>query len=113
MVLVPSLARVLQDGFSALLPREWTAQREAPVVQSKTLCAKLGYAPRVDLLLERRDGGRRLWVEFEISRADRLANHAKFATVHLFQPFDPTDTFVSMVSPHVDQDATGHRENDE
>ena len=32
-----------------------------------------------DVLLERVDGSRRLWVEFEVSRADPVANHAKFA----------------------------------
>lgn len=100
---MPLLARALQDGFSRALPEGWTALREAPVVRSEYLRTKLGYAPRVDLLLERRDGSRRLWVEFEISRADPVANHAKFATVHLFQPFDQSDTFVAMVSPHVDR----------
>lgn len=61
----------------------------------------LGYAPRVDVLLARNDGGRRLWVEFEVSRADPVANHAKFATAHFFQPLPVTDVFVSMVSAHV------------
>jgi len=32
-----------------------------------------------------------------------VANHAKFATVHLYQPFGPRDTFVAMVSSHVDR----------
>ena len=30
-----------------------------------------------------------------------MANHAKFATSHLFQPQAPTDTFIAMVSSHV------------
>jgi hypothetical protein len=30
-----------------------------------------------------------LWIEFEVSRADPVANHAKFATAHLFQPQRP------------------------
>ncbi len=47
------------------------------------------------------DGQRRLWIEFEVSRADPVANHAKFATSHLFQPQPATDTFVAMVSSHV------------
>jgi len=34
-------------------------------------------------------------------RADPVANHAKFATSHLFQPQISTDAFISMVSPHV------------
>jgi hypothetical protein len=61
----------------------------------------LGYSPRVDVLLEKEDGSRRLWIEFEISRADPVANHAKFATAHLFQPQPQTDVFLSMVSSHV------------
>jgi hypothetical protein len=61
----------------------------------------LGYAPRADVLLEKLDGSRRLWIEFEVSRADPVANHAKFATSHLFQPMPTGWAFVSMVSPHV------------
>ena len=59
----------------------------------------LGFAPRADVLLSRADGSTRLWIEFEISRADPVANHAKFATAHLFEPRTSGDTFVSMVSP--------------
>lgn len=61
----------------------------------------LGYAPRADLLLANENGTRRLWVELEVSRADPVANHAKFATSHLFAPFPKSDTFVSMVSSHI------------
>src|SRR5262249_37732635 len=39
--------------------------------------------------------------EFEVSRADPVANHAKFATSHIFRPQAATDSFVAMVSPHV------------
>lgn len=56
---------------------------------------------RVNVSLERDDGQRRLWIEFEVSRADPVANHAKFATAHLFQPQRSRETFVSMVSWHV------------
>jgi hypothetical protein len=51
--------------------------------------------------MSRNDDSRRLWIEFEISRADPVANHAKFATAHLFQPQMDGDVFVSMVSAHV------------
>lgn len=57
----------------------------------------------MDVLLARRDGSRRLWVEFEVSRADPVANHAKFATAHLFRPQSDVDVFLSMMSPHVDR----------
>ena len=53
------------------------------------------------MLLTRDDGQKRLWIEFEVSRADPVANHAKFATSHLFQPQPSTDTFIAMVSSHV------------
>lgn len=48
-------------------------------------------------------GTARVWIEFEVSRADPVANHAKFATANLFEPRPHTDTFVSMVSAHVDR----------
>jgi hypothetical protein len=54
-------------------------------------------------MLERNDGSRRLWIEFEVSRADPVANHAKFATAHLFRNQLAIDSFVAMVSPHVDR----------
>jgi hypothetical protein len=61
----------------------------------------LGYRPAVDLLLESRHTDERLWLELEISRADPVANHAKFASAHLMQPLSERDTFVSLVSNHV------------
>ena len=61
----------------------------------------LGYRPAVDLLLESRQTDERLWLEFEISRADPVANHTKFASAHLMQPLSEQDTFVSLVSNHV------------
>jgi hypothetical protein len=61
----------------------------------------LGYSARADVVLEKLDDSLRLWIEFEVSRADPVANHAKFATSHLFQPQGPVDRFLAMVSPHV------------
>ena len=66
-----------------------------------TLERLLGYSARADVVIERRDPNRRLWIEFEVSRADPVANHAKFATAHMFLPQLETDCFVAMVSPHV------------
>jgi hypothetical protein len=68
-----------------------------------SLEALLGYAPRADVVLTQEDGTQRLWIEFEVSRADPVANHAKFATAHLFQPQATGDVFVSMVSRHVNR----------
>jgi len=94
------LARHIQDRFVAACPPGWTCEAEAAVIQPATETL-LGYAPRADLLLTQPEQGRRVWVELEISRADPVANHAKFATSHLAEPFPAGDTFVSMVSRHV------------
>jgi hypothetical protein len=61
----------------------------------------LGYAPQADVVLQEVATGRRVWVELEVSRADPVANHAKFATAHLVSPMPAGDAFVSMVSRHV------------
>jgi hypothetical protein len=98
------LATYLQQQFQVHCPPGWQAYSEAQVLSAE-LCQLLGYAPQVDVMLTH-ENGRRLWIEFEISRADPVANHAKFATAHLFQPQPETDTFVSMITPHV---ASGRR----
>ena len=95
-----SLTTFLQQEFANNCPAGWTSDREIRLLPYD-LEAVLGYSPRVDVLLERQDASQRLWIEFEVSRADPVANHAKFATAHLFQPQPKTDVFVSMVSPHV------------
>jgi hypothetical protein len=97
-----SLTSYLQTQFSECRPAGWRCRKEARLV-SADIEKLLGYSPRADVLLEREDGSRRLWIEFEISRADPVANHAKFATAHLFAPQPATDTFLAMVSPHVNR----------
>jgi hypothetical protein len=97
-----NLTVYLQSVFASICPPDWQVRPEVAVLPPE-IVAVLGYAPRADVLLERRDGSRRLWIEFEISRADPVANHAKFATAQLFQPLPTTDSFVAMVSPHVDR----------
>jgi hypothetical protein len=94
------LARYLQEQFRSSCPEGWrcTSERALLSPQDRSL---LGYDPRADILLERTDGTRRLWIEFEISRADPAANHAKFATTHLFRPWGQSDAFISMISAHV------------
>jgi hypothetical protein len=95
-----TLTGYLQRAFAEHCPPGWTAHAEVPLLSSD-LAALLGYAPHADVVLERAGGSRRLWIEFEVSRADPVANHAKFATAHLFQPQLAGETFLSMVSPHV------------
>jgi len=94
------LSRYLKAQFGARCPDGWrcTTERSLLSLPDRRL---LGYDPRADVLLERIDGARRLWVEFEISRADPAANHAKFATAHVLRPWGPSDVFVSMISAHV------------
>ena len=94
------LATYLQDNFVKLCPQDWTCEQEVPVLEPR-LAKLFGYAPKADVVLQRRDGSRKLWIEFEVSRADPVANHAKFATAHLFQPQLTSETFISMVSSHV------------
>lgn len=95
-----SLTTYIQREFQRNCPDGWICSVEQ-LLFSHEWAQLLGYAPRVDVLMARNDGKQRLWIEFEISRADPVANHAKFATAHLFQPQPETDAFVSMVSAHV------------
>ncbi len=96
------LTQFLQREFSIKKPLGWSCQSEAAVLP-RNLCRILGFTPRADVLLEKDDGTRRYWIEFEVSRADPAANHVKFAATHLFNPQPQRDVFVSMVSPHVAQ----------
>jgi hypothetical protein len=98
-----SLTRYLQDSFIRSAPAGWRGRAEVELLD-REWAAILGFRPRADVLLERLDGTRRLWVEFEVSRADPAANHMKFAAAHLHAPQRPADAFLSMTSSHV---ATG------
>lgn len=95
-----TLTPYLQQKFSQYCPAGWQCQHEVRLL-SPMMAKVLGYAPRVDVLLAREDGSQRLWIEFEVSRADPVANHAKFATAHLFEAQAKEDIFISMISPHV------------
>src|SRR3954471_4718522 len=90
----------LQREVERQCPSGWVSGKEVHLLPPD-LENVLGYAPRADVLLQRADGSRRLWIEFEVSRADPAANHAKFATGQLFEPQLATDSFVAMISPHV------------
>src|SRR4051794_2228196 len=94
------LARYLQEQFLARCPAGWRCTAERPLldVPDRVL---LGHDPRADVMLERADGTRRLWIEFEISRADPVVNHATFATAHVLRPWGEADAFVSMISARV------------
>ncbi len=78
------LASFLQEAFAQQPPLGWSCRREMRVLSSD-LEQLLGYSPRADVCLETNDASHRIWIEFEISRADPVANHVKFATAHLFK----------------------------
>ncbi len=95
-----SLTSYLQQAFTVQAPPGWRCTHEVAVL-AREVTGVLGFSPRADVLLEDGATGRRIWVEFEISRADPAANHLKFAVGHLFAPQLEQDAFVSMVSRHV------------
>jgi hypothetical protein len=95
-----SLTGYLQAAFAEAAPRGWVCRPEAPLVD-KAATRRLGFEPRADLLMERADRSTRIWIEFEISRADPVANHAKFATARFLEGGPGQEVFVSMVSRHV------------
>lgn len=81
---MPTLTPWLQSRFAAHCPRGWRCRAEVPLVD-EAASSRLGFRPRADALLERAADGRRVWMEFEVSRADPVANHAKFATARYFE----------------------------
>lgn len=95
-----SLARYLQAAFAASCPRGWSCEAEVPLVDRNAV-RRLGFEPRADVRLTDRASQRRIWVEFEVSRADPVANHAKFATAALLEGLGHNDCFVSMTSSHI------------
>jgi hypothetical protein len=97
-----TLTSFLQREFVRHQPLGWECDVEVPVLPP-ALATVLGYSPRADVVLTNASTKSRLWVEFEVSRADPVANHAKFATAQLFRSQAPADHFVAMVSPHIDR----------
>ena len=95
-----SLARHIQGALAETAPRGWRVAGTERRLLDVSLSNRVGYAPAADLVVENATGTRRIWIELEISRADPVANHAKFAVANMFQGFG--DTFVAMVSSHVD-----------
>ena len=93
------LARYLAEQFERHARPGWTARREQPLI-STTVATRLGFTPHVDVLFEGPDG-RRVAVEFEVSRADPVANQVKFLIALDAGALHPDDVIVSMVSSHV------------
>ena len=80
-------------------PRGWRAVDKEVQLLLPDVSRALGYAPAADLVIESKADGRRVWIELEISRADPVANHAKFAVAHMIKPIE--GAFVAMISPHI------------
>ncbi len=97
-----ALTPFLQSEFRRRCPPGWECGSEVPLLPTE-LIQLLGYDPRADVVLSNTGNRSRIWIEFEVSRADPVANHAKFATASLFIPQSPADHFVAMVSPHIDR----------
>ena len=95
-----SLTTFLQSESVRKCSAGWACRPEHALLP-RSLAKRLGYQARADVLLEEEDNSHRLWIEFEVSRADPVANHAKFTTSHLFEPQRGTDCFLAMVSPHI------------
>ncbi len=72
-----SLTSYLQQAFSLQAPPGWRCTHEVSVLADE-VARVLGFSPRADVLLEDGATGRRIWVEFEVSRADPAANHLKY-----------------------------------
>lgn len=102
MSAVGSLTTHLQGQFARHLPAGWACAPEVTLLPAE-LTRVLGYDPRAGVVLTNAAAGTRVSVEFEVSRADPVANHAKFATTHLFVPQGPADHFVAVLSPHIDR----------
>src|SRR5262245_3810874 len=99
---VGTLTPFLQREFKRHAPPGWECASEVPLLPAE-LIRLLGYDPRADVMFNDPASRSRIWVEFEVSRADPVANHAKFATAHLYAPQAPSDHFISMLSPHIDR----------
>jgi len=95
-----ALTGFLQEQFASCCPPGWRCRAEVPLVD-KRAARRLGFEPRADVLLERTDQSHKIWIEFEISRADPVANHAKFATARFLEPGSQADTFVSTARRHI------------
>ncbi|MBI5486027.1 MAG: hypothetical protein HY905_01705 [Deltaproteobacteria bacterium] len=94
-----SLARFLGAEFARRKLPDWRCTGEVHLLDS-AVRDRLGFDPRCDVLLTH-ESGRRVVIEFEISRADPVANQAKFFVARGSGQLGPEDTLISMLSPHI------------
>ena len=77
-----TLTRYLQERFQSAKPKGWDADVEVPLFDGD-LRRRLGFQAKCDVRFHQPSTGRSIWVELEISRADPVANHVKFAVGHV------------------------------
>ncbi|MBZ5596027.1 MAG: hypothetical protein LAP39_27610 [Acidobacteriia bacterium] len=95
-------AQVLGEAFIEHLgPRGLvpTLRYEADVFP-RSLCEEIGYSPAADLLVEYTWDGSEVhaWIELEVSRADPVANPAKFLVAFSERSPQPGEVFVFAIS---------------
>jgi hypothetical protein len=94
--LAPYLARTMISSLAGA----WTGRCEARVLTPEQI-KTFGFNPACDLLLENKVTSQKAWVEFEISRADPVANQVKYAARHVVYPYSAKESFISMGSTHL------------
>ena len=94
-----NLAAYLKERLATAAPRGWTASIEERLLPDH-LAARYGFSPHADLLFRKEDGTR-VAIELEISRADPVANQAKFLVAADVGALGASDILVSMMSSHV------------
>ena len=94
-----ALALNLARQFECLDEPGWTASREQPLL-AEAVARRYGFSPCVDVLLTGPDG-RRVAVEFEVSRAEPVANQVKFLVALHPGDLRRDDVVISMMSSHV------------
>jgi hypothetical protein len=94
-----ALETFLSDSFCRLAPPGFAASKQADLFD-ETRAQRLGFHARLDVQLVG-PRGLRIGVEFEISRADPVANQVKFLVAQQSGALGPDDVLVSMMSPHI------------
>ena len=97
------LAHHLAGRFQKLGARGWSVEPEFKLFREDTATAvRFGFNPKVDVMLSG-PSGERVAIELEISRADPVANQAKFSVAQALGEVSPDTVLVSMFSAHVDR----------
>jgi hypothetical protein len=95
-------AQVLGEAFVEILSLKGVAPRLSfeACVFPQSLCEEVGYSPAADLLVEYQWDTRdvHIWIELEVSRADPVANPAKFLVAFSERSPRPGEVFVFAIS---------------